>query len=477
MRDRLTNIEFSTEKRILVVGDIMLDQYWSGDVNRISPEAPIPIVKVRGIDERLGGAANVALNIAKLGPKVTMVGIVGNDKNADTVTHLLKENGIDCQILRNEDVPTITKLRVTNHGHQMLRLDFEEKFDGNCPELLKLYEDQMEKCDLVVLSDYAKGTLVNSKHFIARARKQGLEVLVDPKGDCFEKYESASCITPNKKEFEAVVGVVKAENELLDKGRVLLETHNFGALLVTRSEDGMTWIGSDGQTLHVPAKMKEVADVTGAGDTVIATLAASIVSGYSIESGIVLANEAAGICVGRRGVVAVSQNDISVSLKGSGSSRGKILQDSTAFFHNVDAQKRANNKIVFTNGCFDILHPGHVQYLRSAKALGNILIVAVNSDHSVKRLKGEARPINSLKDRMVVLSELEAVDFVIPFYEDTPLELIKSVMPDVLVKGGDYSLKEIVGWDVVLDNGGEVKALEFVNGCSTTGLINKIMRR
>ncbi|GGB35346.1 bifunctional protein HldE [Oceanisphaera marina] len=468
--------EFDSAK-VLVVGDVMLDRYWSGPTGRISPEAPVPVVKVEHNEERPGGAANVALNVAALGGKARLLGLTGNDEAASALQDKMQGVGVECDFVRLASHPTITKLRVMSRNQQLLRLDFEDSFapDDAAP-LTEKTRAALGQAGVVVLSDYAKGALTQVQTLIQAANQAGVPVLVDPKGSDFEKYRGATLLTPNMSEFEAVVGKVKDEQELVARGRELINKFDFKALLVTRSEHGMTLIHANDHELHLPAQAHEVFDVTGAGDTVIATLATSLAAGLPLDEACALANVAASIVVGKLGTSTVSAIELANVLYGTPESGMGVVTEQQ-LKQVMDAARRRGEKIVMTNGCFDILHAGHVSYLSHARKLGDRLIVAVNTDASVRALKGDGRPVNTVDRRMAVLAGLGAVDWVVPFAEDTPQRLIAETLPDVLVKGGDYKPEEIAGFEEVTANGGEVKVLNFEEGCSTTAIIQAIRTR
>ncbi|AEY02877.1 bifunctional heptose 7-phosphate kinase/heptose 1-phosphate adenyltransferase [Oceanimonas sp. GK1] len=463
--------------RVLVVGDVMLDRYWSGPTGRISPEAPVPVVKVEHNEERPGGAANVALNAAALGAGARLLGLTGDDEAANALQERMQAVGVACDFVRHATHPTITKLRVMSRNQQLLRLDFENGFDAaDAAPLTERTRAALADAGVVVLSDYAKGALSQVQELIQAANQAGVPVLVDPKGTEFEKYRGATLLTPNMSEFEAVVGKVKDEQELVTRGRELVERFELQALLVTRSEHGMTLIRREDDELHLPARAHEVYDVTGAGDTVIATLATSLAAGLALEEACALANVAAGIVVGKLGTSTVSAIELANALYG-GPESGMGVVSEQQLKYVVEAARRRGEKIVMTNGCFDILHAGHVSYLNNARKLGDRLIVAVNTDESVRALKGEGRPVNTVDRRMAVLAALGAVDWVVPFAEDTPQRLIAGVLPDILVKGGDYQPEDIAGYAEVTANGGEVTVLNFEDGCSTTAIIEAIRTR
>ena len=451
----------------------MLDQYLFGATSRISPEAPVPVVHVQETDDRPGGAANVAVNLAALGTSTCLIGVIGDDAAGDTLERILGASGIDCEFNRVDDRPTITKTRVQSRGQQLIRLDQEKAADLHDDTIVASLKAAVGKAGAVILSDYGKGALTDVAKMIAVCTDAGVPVLVDPKGSDFGKYQGASLITPNQAEFETVAGVCKTDEELVNRGHKLIDELKLDALLITRSEKGMLLLEAGAEACFLSTQAREVYDVTGAGDTVIATLAAAIASQQNLSSAAALANIAAGLVVRKIGVATVTPSEIRVAMhqRGQGG-RGLVGRDDLQSL--VEESHGRDERIVMTNGCFDILHAGHVAYLEEAKSLGDRLIVAVNDDDSVQRLKGESRPVNALQDRMLVLAGLAAVDWVVPFSEDTPAELIASVLPDVLVKGGDYRPDEIVGGQEVLGNGGEVRVLAFREGHSTTRIIDRL---
>ncbi|MCC4235990.1 bifunctional D-glycero-beta-D-manno-heptose-7-phosphate kinase/D-glycero-beta-D-manno-heptose 1-phosphate adenylyltransferase HldE [Vibrio anguillarum] len=459
---------------VLIIGDVMLDRYWYGPTGRISPEAPVPVVKVENSEERPGGAANVAMNIASLGGHAHIVGLTGVDEPAKVLTETLTALKVSCDFVALPNYPTITKLRVLSRGQQLIRLDFEDKFENTDPELiLSRMELALPKVKAVILSDYAKGALEHVQQLIQKARAANVPVFIDPKGADFERYRGATLLTPNMSEFEQVVGKVKTEQELVEKGFALIEQFDLGALLVTRSEHGMTLLQRNQNPFHLPTLAKEVYDVTGAGDTVISVLAASVAAGKPLDEACALANAAAGVVVGKLGTSTVSTIELAEAVHGSKDTDYGVISEQ-ALIDAVKVAQAQGEKVVMTNGCFDILHAGHVSYLNHAAKLGDRLIVAVNTDESVKRLKGPGRPVNTTDRRMAVLAALGAVDWVVPFSEDTPQRLIAAVLPNLLVKGGDYKPEDIAGGEEVIAAGGEVKVLNFEDGCSTTEIIEAI---
>lgn len=461
--------------KVVVLGDVMLDRYWHGATERISPEAPVPVVHVKDMQERPGGAGNVALNLKALGCDVRLLGMVGDDSVGERLEEELRVAGVFCHFQRVPSLPTTSKLRVLGRHQQLIRLDFEQSFHGVDPTLLfEECKSQLAEADVLIVSDYGKGVLQHVQSIIELANRMQKPILVDPKGRDFSRYYGATIITPNLKEFEAVVGPSRSENAITENALALIKEHKFGAMLITRGEHGMSFIQPNEEPLHVQARAQEVYDVTGAGDTVISTLAASIAAGASYTDAVYLANAAAGISVTKLGSATVTVPELRRVLQRQENSELGVLTESELMVSVADARAH-NETIVMTNGCFDILHVGHITYLQQAKALGTRLIVAVNDDESVARLKGPTRPINSLENRMSMLAALRVVDWVVPFSEDTPERLISQVLPDILVKGGDYEVDKIAGSRAVLANGGNVRILSFVDGHSTTGMLKKIL--
>ncbi len=462
--------------KILVVGDVMLDRYWSGGTTRVSPEAPVPVVQLNQTEDRAGGAGNVALNLAALGAEVKLIGVVGCDEAGQQLSQTLEKAGVSAELVDIPEAQTITKLRVISRNQQLMRLDVDGNYKSlNLDQLTQRVAANLADTDLLVLSDYDKGTLQNVDQLISLAKALSIPVVIDPKGCDFQKYRGATVITPNMSEFVGVVGESATEDSLCANAEKLRVSLELDALLLTRSEKGVSLFHQD-SAFHLPTKAQEVFDVTGAGDTVVAVLAACLAVKTPWHEAVTLANMAAGLAVGKFGAVSVSPIELQATIESaqalrigdSGLTDVKVLKKALA-----DAHARGE-KIVMTNGCFDILHPGHIRYLQQARNLGDRLIVAINSDQSVKRLKGESRPVNHLQDRALMLSALRAVNWVVEFEEDTPAELIADVLPDVLVKGGDYSIDQIAGADSVIKSGGDVKVLTFVEGYSTTGFIERI---
>jgi cytidyltransferase-related domain len=471
-----TELPQFNQASVLVIGDIMLDRYWFGDAARISPEAPVPVVNIKQINERPGGAANVAINIAALGAKVTLIGLTGNDDAARILAEQLAANGVSFVSQQLDHIPTITKLRVISRHQQLIRLDFEEKLPAFNPDILyKAYKEALTHVNLVILSDYNKGTLVDPQELIRLAQAAGVRVIVDPKGRDFTPYQHADIITPNYTEFETIVGPCSDEKDILTKGLALLQKHDIKALLLTRGELGMTLIRQDAEEIHLPAHAREVFDVTGAGDTVIAVLGTALAASADLPQAMALANLAASLVVAKLGAATVSTPELHTALSGTQTLTRGIVDDEQLVLA-VSAARALGKRIVFTNGCFDILHAGHVTYLQQAKQLGDCLIVAVNDDDSITRLKGPGRPINPATQRMIVLASLGAVDWVVSYTDDTPKRLLTLLKPDILAKGGDYTLEQVVGAEIVQAYGGDVRVLGVSKGLSTTDIIQRVIQ-
>lgn len=461
--------------KIIVIGDVMLDRYWHGDTSRISPEAPVPVVRIEQDEERVGGAANVAVNVQSLSVQTTLISVIGKDETGGKLQGLLKEKGVQCRLIESLRHNTTLKLRVLGRHQQLIRLDFESNHPCSLEQILESLEQLISSADILILSDYAKGVLANPKPLIECARRHGVKVLVDPKNADLSVYQGANILTPNLSEFEAAVGPCNNTAEIEKNALNLVEQLGLDALLVTRGSQGMSLIQADKPARHICAKAKEVFDITGAGDTVIAVLAACLAAGTPIEEASEMANIAAGIAVGRLGTATITREELQAALGAAENvSLEKGVTSLTTLLPEIARRKVRNEKIVFTNGCFDVLHAGHVTYLQQARALGDCLVVAVNDDDSVRRLKGQTRPINPLPERLQVLAALACVDYVISFSEDTPLNVIEQVLPHILVKGGDYTPEEVVGGTKVINHGGKIKILPFVPGCSTTSMLERV---
>lgn len=474
--------------RVLVVGDVMLDRYTWGDVARISPEAPVPVLRVREHSEGAGGAGNVALNLAALGCRVTLIGFVGEDGPGMRLRRMLEGAGVAAELIAVPARPTITKTRVMARSQQILRIDEEQvamPSSGDRERVLALLADLLPHHDAVVLSDYGKGALLDPavpQQAIRSGKELGIPVLVDPKGKDWSRYRGAACVTPNAAELEAVSGSEHPGEgaEIAAAAELIRAALSVDWLLVTRGRHGMCLVG-DAPPLFIPARAREVFDVSGAGDTVIAALAAGLAAGIGIAEAAKIANIAAGIVVGKLGTQPVTRGELQAALQmgldaESSPSRGKILTAPMALTP-VKAWRGSNLRIVFTNGCFDLLHPGHIHLLHQARALGDRLIVGLNTDRSVRRLKGEQRPILSENDRATLLAALSSVDIVVLFDEDTPRNLIELLKPDILVKGDDYRIDQVVGKDIVEQYGGRVELVRVLQGRSTTTIIDRITHK
>lgn len=462
---------------ILIVGDAMLDRYWHGDTSRISPEAPVPVIKVDKTEERVGGAANVAVNVSALGAQATLVAAIGTDSLGEHLASLLNKQKVECDFIQSNQLSTISKLRVLGRNQQLLRLDFEKYFPWPAETVLSHLEKHWAKANALILSDYAKGMIAHPQAFIQQARQHDIKIVVDPKDKDLSVYKNAHILTPNLKEFEAAVGPCQNDQSIIEKGQNLLEALNLEALLVTRGAEGMTLLQKGTKhVVQIPAQAREVYDITGAGDTVIAVLATALAFNGDYVMGAQLANVAAGISVGRLGTATISRDALEDKLNASMNFMHAHFLSESELAQELIARRKNQQKVVLTNGCFDILHPGHLQYLEEARALGDCLVVAINDDASVQRLKGMTRPINPMKDRVKALLALKSVDYVVSFSEDTPQRLIANLLPDILVKGGDYQVEQIAGAKEVIANGGQVKILSFLDGYSTTEFIKRITK-
>ena len=466
-------LDFSNAK-ILVVGDVMLDQYWSGAAQRISPEAPVPVVKVQNDETRLGGAANVALNLKALGAQVSLASVIGKDEAGHLMQQMLEKQAIPTHFSFS-NAPTIRKLRILSRHQQLIRMDFEEPLALESAQTFAQSVAQLVcNFDLVIFSDYAKGSLAAIETMIHACRAANVSSFIDPKGDCYQKYQGATLIKPNQSEFCQITGTFDNETEFTDKAQKLLESLKLQHLLVTRSEQGMALFSPEQPPYLLKTQAQDVYDVTGAGDTVIATLAAAYANGYSLKEAVNFANIAAGIVVAKVGTATASIAELRDKILQEQRHQGYIAPSKEELKQLIEQAQMTGKKVVFTNGCFDILHSGHVRYLDEAAKQGDKLIIAVNSDESVQTLKGPTRPIVPLQSRMELLASLSCVDWVIPFSEETPRDLICYLEPDVLVKGGDYQPHEIAGCDCVWEKSGEVKILSFWDGFSTTQIVQRI---
>jgi D-beta-D-heptose 7-phosphate kinase/D-beta-D-heptose 1-phosphate adenosyltransferase len=463
--------------KVLVVGDLILDRTYRGPVERISPEAPIPVVHVTSSSNGLGGAGNVAHNLSRLGCKAVLAGTVGRDPEGFMLKEMLEEKGINTPCLLETAKVTTTKTRVVSARQQMLRLDFEQTEAIGATEekrLLAKVKEEIEKgVGSVILSDYGKGVCTPGvcRQVIDLCHGARIPVIVDPKGIDWEKYRRAWMVTPNLNELGRALGedVPNEDGAVESAGLRLKQRWDLSNLLVTRSDRGMTLFSEEG-VLHEPALAREVFDVSGAGDTVVAVTAAFVSAGAATPESIRAANTAAGFVVGKAGTYAIGAGELLGELDGDGGSSSKVKTLEEASWA-VRRWKHEGRNVVFTNGCFDILHVGHVHCLEKAKSFGDRLVVGLNSDESVRRLKGKNRPLMNQNDRAAILSALECVDMVVIFDEDTPLRLIRALTPAVLVKGGDYRPEDVVGRDVVEESGGRVEIVPILVGKSTTDIL------
>ncbi len=479
-----TQVKSLAYAKVLCVGDVMMDRFVEGQVSRISPESPTPVFNYRSEEIFPGGAANVARNISAFGGACTLIGVVGHDEAAQTLARSIARNSeVRPLMVAADDRPTTVKTRFVVRGQHMLRVDQEVAkpiTEGTEKACLKVIAEQLPDHDVLILSDYAKGLLTDGlvREAIAIARKLNKPVVVDPKTHNLGRYAHATIITPNAKETQEACGIYPDSDEKAEQaGRLCLEASQAEAMLITRSEQGMTLVPRDGPAVHIPTRASEVFDVVGAGDTVIATLSAAIACGLAMTDAAHLANTAAGVVVGKRGTATTSPDELVLALENEGPGghrKGTPIMLTPEEAERYARIRRMEGKVVgFTNGCFDILHPGHISLMKFARDNCDCLIVGLNSDASVQRLKGPTRPINSEGDRAIVLSALGTVDAVVIFGEDTPIELIKAIKPDVLIKGADYSIENVVGADVVMGNGGKVLLAQLVPGKSSSSTIEK----
>lgn len=473
----LNNIQ---AKKILVIGDVMIDTYYSGDIKRISPEAPVPVFRKKSERSVLGGAANVAANLVAAGQNVSMMAMIGNDENGQKMKSIFASQGVDTDLIISLNRHTTEKTRfLANNNQQVLRLDVEDTEPLGCVEckvLLEELEKKIEDFDLILLSDYLKGLLTFefTQGVLQKAKEKNIPAIIDVKDTNVDKYKGAFLIKPNLKELRDLTGMsVVNDQEIVDASEYLRKRCDCKYILTTCGARGMVLVGED-EPYFIESVGQEVFDVTGAGDTTIAYLATCMVNGFTMKESVDLANYAAGIQVSKVGTSSVYWREI----------REYLSDQNEGFIHKLISDKAVddfrmnheNKKIVFTNGCFDIMHVGHIRYLQEAAKLGDVLVVGLNSDASVKRLKGPERPINSELERAEMMCALGFIDYVVIFDDDTPLNLIKKIQPDVLVKGGDYSNEYVVGTREVESRGGKLVLIPFVEGKSTTNIIKKIQQ-
>jgi D-beta-D-heptose 7-phosphate kinase/D-beta-D-heptose 1-phosphate adenosyltransferase len=479
-RQRLLEIlEWCRDREIWIVGDLMLDEYVRGSVDRISPEAPVPVVKVGDVHNRLGGAANVARQVAALGANAVLAGVVGDDEAGRWLLEECQRQGIDTRGVYVDNCRRTTrKLRVLGHSQQLVRLDWEDA--GPCSDVVSAaLHDRLAKgrmADAIILSDYAKGVLSDGSlsRLIGFAHTSGRRVIVDPKRYDLGAYRGASILTPNLNELARAAGRRLDPDDrdaIVAVALPIIQAAALEALVVTLSDRGMLLVQRDGESQHVPAVRRAVSDVTGAGDTAVAVLATALAAGSTLLQGMEIANTAAGLAVAEVGAVAVAPHQISSAL--SEAPRGKVVTREELAAR-AAGWRMAGKRVVFTNGCFDLLHAGHLSLLHQAAELGDVLVLAINSDASVRRLKGDSRPIVPAEDRAALLAALSCVDAVTIFEEDTPLETLRAARPHVLVKGQDYGIENVVGRDLVETDGGRVVLVPLMDAKSTTAIVERI---
>ncbi len=466
---------------ILVVGDLMVDEYLWGDVDRISPEAPVQVVSIRNEEYTLGGAGNVVSNIVALGAKVSVVGVIGTDRNGQLLLNKFNELGVDTAgIFQVPDRSTTQKTRIIAANQHVLRIDREtvkEISDLTLNKVIKFIEEKMSQVDVVLISDYGKGLITKGllSKLIAAAKKHEKMTIVDPKGLDFTKYKGVSMLTPNKKEASLVSGIeIINKSALWEAGNKILQNIGLDNLLITCGKDGMALFRQNQEPYQVKAKARQVYDVSGAGDTVIAILGLSIASGASFENGVKIANTAAGIVVGKVGTATVSIQELNSAMKPYDDDipfKHKHLSELPAL---IEELRKKGKRLVMTNGCFDLLHAGHIRLFSAAKQLGDLLIVAIDDDDSVKKLKGQGRPVINARERVRILSALDTVDYVVVFSSQELKKLIEIIQPDVLTKGSNYTSEEVFGREIVEQFGGRVVLIPVTEDISSTRIINNI---
>ncbi len=470
--------------KALVIGDLMLDEYIWGKTERISPEAPVPVVDVSHREMRLGGAGNVINNLLSLGCQVKVATVIGDDEDGRMILDHLNRSEIEVGgVIRVAGRRTTHKTRILANNQQMLRIDHESREeidDALAQQVIEFVRPQLPNVQVMLLSDYQKGVLTDrlTKSLIALCNSAGVPVLVDPKGKDYRKYRGATLLTPNRKETAEVTGIpICSSDDVSRAGLQLMNDLALDALVLTRSEEGMSLFMAGKDELLLPIVVREVFDVSGAGDTVLATIGIGLAGGLDLTDAAHLANHAAGVVVGKVGTATVTPDEIIHTINLEGSHVHTKICTREELKQILFEEKRRGRIAVFTNGCFDLLHVGHIKYLEKARALGDMLVLGLNSDTSVKRLKGKKRPLIGEEERSQILAALDCVDYVCLFEEDTPLELINTLHPDILVKGGDYNPDEVVGKDIVESYGGRVELIGFVDGQSTTNIIDKILEQ
>lgn len=461
----------------------MLDRYIFGAVDRISPEAPVPVLKVREENMTPGGAANVALNLKSLGAAVELIGTVGKDAEGDELIEILIRSGIATgAVVRDRSKPTTTKTRLIAGSQQIARIDKEApgEISGSVENsLLKTIENSIKRFEPkgIIISDYAKGTVTDRivTQTIKLAKESGIFVTVDPKGNHYSRYAGANVITPNQREAESAAGMeITDDASLRQAGRKLIGETKADFILITQGKEGISYFSRHGEQGTVPSLAAEVFDVTGAGDTVVSVFTLAFLSSYLLEESLRIANAAAGIAVSRIGTASLTLKDLSAHFAKAAEKERSKIYERDALSKTLSDLRAKGKKIVFTNGCFDLFHAGHLKLLTEARKLGDVLVVAINSDSSVKRIKGGGRPYISEGDRASLLTALDCVDYLTVFEEDTPLKLIKKLRPDIIVKGGDYKPRSVVGRKFAESYGGKVKIIPLAEGVSTSSLADKI---
>jgi D-beta-D-heptose 7-phosphate kinase/D-beta-D-heptose 1-phosphate adenosyltransferase len=470
--------------RCLVIGDLMLDEYLWGKAERISPEAPVQVVDVQREELRLGGAGNVANNLAALGARVTVCSVIGADENGTALLNACNHRDVNVDaVFRDPTRRTSRKTRVVAAHQQIVRIDRESReplASGAEEQICGWIAANAGRFNVILLSDYQKGVLTKRviECSLAAARPNAVPILVDPKGTDFSRYHGVTILTPNRREAEAASGVdIRDLGSLERAATAIMGTTGVKHLLITRSEEGMSLFSQGNDPLHIPTVAREVFDVSGAGDTVLASLAVGMAAGMDMGEAARLANMAAGISVGKLGTSTVSPDEIISSVAHSHSDSDTKIKNLDVLTAIIDSEKSRGKRVVFTNGCFDLLHAGHVKYLQKARSLGDLLVLGLNSDASVRRLKGAKRPLIGEEERAHIMAALDSIDYVVIFDEDTPLNLITQLKPDILAKGGDYTREGVVGREVVEAYGGRVELVTFVDGKSTTNIIERVLER
>jgi len=470
---------FEKKPSVVVIGDLMLDRYVIGKAHRISPEAPVPVLLVEESRDELGGAGNVARNLSGMGTDLFCIGGIGNDAAGEDIRKILNNEKIPAELFPLNSRPTTVKTRIASHGQQLVRVDSEKVGDLSSSERDEIekvvFASLLKTCSAIALSDYGKGFCHFSlcRKIIAHGQEHKIPVVVDPKGDDWEKYRGAWLLTPNLNELSRIYGksMDNSDDDIMKAGLAVKNKFDIENLLVTRSEKGMTLIDSKGEKFHLHTEAVDVFDVSGAGDTVVAALTWLLGAGLPLKKAMVGANKAAGIAVAHWGTYPVGYSEIAASFK---ESTIKLPEPGVILFKDAEKLGRtlreAGEKIVFTNGCFDLLHAGHITYLKEAKSLGDILVVGLNSDSSVRRLKGDNRPVNSIKTRVAMMAAIRFVDYVIVFEEDAPWDLLKALRPHLLIKGGDWRIENIIGREFA----DETRLIPFVDGFSSTSIIERI---